>query len=244
MASTLLSFDSNPLLSALVSFCLLLLLYAPHLLLRLLLSPVVVSAGALLAGILHLGSNKKPLQFESSKQTATLEDGECAREKDNENEVVPRPRRRFSDVLVEWNRRAPLEVIYEEEYEGETGDEVAAVDGGRPGYSSPARERDVPFSLRRYYPESDSDSSSDDGFPAMWELERAENRCFWWEEDNEDTLIEIPIFKTKNACRSPVEELEFLLVDDDNLIEIDLFDQTVVKSTPSFQAKIEAAACC
>ncbi|XP_031501035.1 uncharacterized protein LOC116264787 [Nymphaea colorata] len=244
MASTLVPIDSNPLLSAVVSFCLLLLLYAPHILLRLLLSPVIVSAGALLVGILHLGSTKKPLQLEHSSTQATTveEDGECGKEEENEKEVVPRPRRRFSDVLVEWNRRAPLEVIYENEYEGEGGDEEAVVDGGRPEYySSPARERKETCALQCYYPESDSDSSSDDGFPAMWE--RPDNRCFRWEDDNEDGLIEIPIFKAKDTCRSPAEELDFYLVDDDNLIEIDLFDQTVVKSQ-RFPAKIEAAAQC
>ncbi|KAF3784701.1 hypothetical protein EJ110_NYTH29774 [Nymphaea thermarum] len=307
MGSMLSSPNSNPLISIFVCFHLLVLLYAPHLFLRLLLSPVLICTGVLLAGILHLGATKKQKQLESTtkkqellesttqkqkqlespKSAVEIEDKDCVKEEaredrecekeearedrecekeearedrdcekeearedrecekeearehrecekedaqedrkyekeeEREPEVVFQRERRFSDIFVEWHRRAPLEVIYEDS-EGEKDEEA----GDRPERPPAARERVETCSLSLCYPDSDSDSSSDDGFPVIDEWEHPENRYFRWEEEKDDGLIEIPIFLGGDRCRSEGRGPGFFPVDEDNLIEIDLFHQT------------------
>ncbi|XP_031480718.1 uncharacterized protein LOC116250880 [Nymphaea colorata] len=320
MGSMLSSPNSNPLISIFVCFHLLVLLYAPHLFLRLLFSPVLICTGVLLAGILHLGATKKQKQLESTtarqkqiesttkkqellesttqkqkqlespKSAVEIEDKECEKEEaredrecekeearedrecekeearqdrecekeearqdrefekedapeereyekeeEREPEVVYQQERRFSDIFVEWHRRAPLEVIYEDS-EGEKDEEA----GDRPERPPAARERVEACSLSLCYPDSDSDSSSDDGFPVIDEWEHPENRYFRWEEEKDDGLIEIPIFLGGDRCRSEGRGPGFFPADEDNLIEIDLFHQTVVKR-PDFPARIQAA---
>lgn len=166
------------------------------------------------------------------------EDGECEEEEEREPEVVYRAERRFSGIFVEWRRRAPLEVIYEDS-EGERDEDA----GDRPERPASAREREETCSLSLCYPDSDSDSSSDDGFPVIDEWEYPENRYFRFEEEKDDGLIEIPIFLGGDRCRSRRSDGRgpgFFPVDEDNLIEIDLCHQTVVKRT-DFPARIQAA---
>ncbi|XP_077245921.1 uncharacterized protein LOC143885601 [Tasmannia lanceolata] len=114
-------------------------------------------------------------------------------------------KRHFSDTLMEWNRRGPLEVIYEE-YEGEEEE----------GESPEWEKRRVGIAI--YYPDSDSGSSWDGeefplDFPVIEGWDSPENLCFVWEEEKEG-LIEIPL-GGKGKVGFEVEE--------ENLIEIDLF---------------------
>lgn len=109
-----------------------------------------------------------------------------------------------------------MEVIYEE-YEGEDHDKDASNE-------SDPEPRQVRIGLERYpslslyYPETDSDSSSEDNeFPATGAWDSLDDKvCFMWDEDEDrDELIEIALDKTsKKASEFQLEE--------DNLIEIDI----------------------
>ncbi|MBA0615179.1 hypothetical protein Godav_015348 [Gossypium davidsonii] len=86
----------------------------------------------------------------------------------------------FEERFVEWDVRAPLEVIYED-YEGEE-----ALDRGIERYTS----------LSRRYSEPEPDSLfSEMGFPVIREWVSSEKRCWRWEEEEEDRegLIEIAL---------------------------------------------------
>nr|GLL24056.1 uncharacterized protein LOC104605685 [Ipomoea trifida] len=106
----------------------------------------------------------------------------------------------YEDSFVEWNVRAPLEVIQEEyeEVEGEDDDVLM----GKRDADVGAIERYASLSL--CYPETDSDSCSSDG-----EWGSPGNERFRWEGLDGEELIEIKL--------SGNEVLE-----EDNLIEIDL----------------------
>ncbi|KAH0718011.1 hypothetical protein KY285_014042 [Solanum tuberosum] len=117
--------------------------------------------------------------------------------------LEPESRRLYGECFVEWNVRAPLEVIYEA-YEGEEEEED--------GEYTEEEKRDEELrviekyaSLSMYYPETDTDTdSSSDG-------DSPENVCFQWDDEDREELIEIELDCKRN---SEVEE--------DNLIEIDL----------------------
>ncbi|MED6133226.1 hypothetical protein PIB30_026554 [Stylosanthes scabra] len=99
-----------------------------------------------------------------------------------------------SSCFVEWNVKAPLEVIYEEgeEQEAENGNIIGVI------------QRDP--SLSRFYPELDSDSSSSE---------------IWLEDEEErEGLIEIAL---DDGCKKKDKkrEMEFHF-DEENLIEIDI----------------------
>ncbi|KAJ1390386.1 hypothetical protein SESBI_37479 [Sesbania bispinosa] len=117
-----------------------------------------------------------------------------------------------SSFFVEWNVKAPLEVIYEE-YEGEEA-------GDDPNEREEERNMGILRypSLSRYYPESesDSDSSSEGGFPAIGEWDSPEEGCFGWEEEDREGLIEIAL----DGCKMK-RDLEFHF-EEENLIEIDI----------------------
>lgn len=115
-------------------------------------------------------------------------------------ETEPNPDCKFgSDSwFVEWNVRAPLEVIYEgEEEEGEAEDKIEHVGTRLVGFSG--------------YP-SDSDSSSELGFPA-------EKVCFMWDEEEREGLIEIAIEGCYGKKIRGMMEFQF---EEENLIEIDI----------------------
>ncbi|XP_059292697.1 uncharacterized protein LOC132046154 [Lycium ferocissimum] len=128
-------------------------------------------------------------------------------EKDSVFEAEERPF--YGECFVEWNVRAPLEVIYEA-YEGEEEEDEGTEEKRKEAFGVIERYA----SLSMYYPETDTDtdtSSDDGGSPVVgnWD-DSPENVCFPWQEENEE-LIEIELDSKRN---SQVEE--------ENLIEIDL----------------------
>ncbi|XP_022870103.1 uncharacterized protein LOC111389413 [Olea europaea var. sylvestris] len=115
----------------------------------------------------------------------------------------------LAECFVEWDVRAPLEVIHEE-YEGE--------EEGNEGFWEEKREAQMAViekhaSLLLYYRESDTDTSSEGDFLTIEDRESSENLCFRWEEDDKEGLIEIELNGKNNNSE----------VDEENLIEIDLF---------------------
>ncbi|OIT05655.1 PREDICTED: uncharacterized protein LOC109244744 [Nicotiana attenuata] len=118
----------------------------------------------------------------------------------------PEPRPFCGDSFVEWNVRAPLEVIYEA-YEGEEEE-----------CTEEKREEELRIiqryaSLSMYYPETDTDSSSDGDSPVIGNWDSPEKSCFRWdEEEDREELIEIEL----DFCKRNSE------VEEENLIEIDL----------------------
>ncbi|GMN50916.1 hypothetical protein TIFTF001_020074 [Ficus carica] len=143
-------------------------------------------------------------------------------ETDSEPETGFGPDTRFEDSFVGWNLRAPLEVIYEEDEEED-----------RTVNSSVKEEEEITkevvgieryASLSRYYPESEESENSDDEedgeFPATGFWDSPESLGFRWEEEDREGLIEIALDgNKKNDKRGG---LDYLHVEEDNLIEIDL----------------------
>lgn len=226
-------FSSDPLFSCTVTFCILVFLYLPPLFRKIVFSPVLILTGILLLTILRLGAIQKsqheqketqikpePIIVEEEKNRAS----KCREEKQSEEKETESPEQvnqwsnseielntQMGSCFVEWNVRAPLEVIYEE-YEGEeTGDECP-------------NEREENWdmgvlrypSLSRYYPESDSDSSSESEFPARGDRDSPEDVCFRWDEENREGLIEIALDGSKMK-----RDFEFHF-EEENLIEIDI----------------------
>ncbi|XP_074334767.1 uncharacterized protein LOC141672161 [Apium graveolens] len=106
--------------------------------------------------------------------------------------------------FVEWNVKAPLEIIYEDDEE-EDNDKNENRFKGIERYPS----------LSLYYPKSDSDCSSDDDF-AMdmnWESTDGASETFRWGEKGEE-LIEIALDGKRRS--------QFFNDEEDSLIEIDI----------------------
>lgn len=105
--------------------------------------------------------------------------------------------------------KAPLEVIYEEYGEGEkVGDDVDD-NMGIMRYPS----------LSQFYPEFDSDSKLESGFPTIGDSNSPDGVEFRWgeeEEEDREGLIEIAL----DGCKRK-RNLEFNF-DEENLIEIDI----------------------
>lgn len=134
-----------------------------------------------------------------------------------------------TNVFLEWNVGAPLEVIYEA-FEGEE-------DGGEAENDAFWKDQDEVFkvgiierypSLSRYYPESDSESDSDSDSSSSMSLEEEEE-----EEDRGDELIEICLdygYVNKKIINDiiikPKQDGQQVgdhnFDDEDNLIEIDI----------------------
>ncbi|KAL2473300.1 hypothetical protein Fot_49036 [Forsythia ovata] len=212
---------SNPLFSTIFTLYTLILLYLPAFFHGFIFSPVLISTSIILLYLLQLGASQKTHKetgshspkFDSTQkllpQNEEFSDHDL---KDVSYESIsdpnpnPNPGPNFlADCFVEWDVRAPLEVIHEE-YEGE---------GGNDGEEK--REAQMAIiekyaSLSLYYPESDTDTSSDGDSPTIEDWESSENLCFRWEEDDKEGLIEIELDGTKNISE----------VDEENLIEIDL----------------------
>lgn len=232
-------FSSDPLFSFIVTFYTLLFLYLPNLFWKIVFSPVLILTGILLLTILRIGAIQKSQNEQNKNQenhepiTVKEENraSKCREEKQSssssiETEETESPEREHqwdnscnsseiendsemgfekSSCFVEWDVRAPLEVIYEE-YEGEeTGD-----DSNKREESRNMGILSYP-SLSRYYPESDSDSSSDIG-----DWDSPEDICFRWDEEDREGLIEIALDGSKMK-----RELEFQY-EEENLIEIDI----------------------
>lgn len=220
------------LFSTIITLYTLLLLYFPSLFLQFIFSPVVLSTLILLLYLLRLGAaqNSAPQRNESDSAESDstqplpqqIQDHKWASCVSNTGTVLeprssyePDPNQNsnpfYADSFVEWDVRAPLEVIYEE-YEGEDAEENG-------GVSEEKRESDMKIiqryaSLSLFYPESDSDTSSEGDFPTDGNWDSPENKCFRWEEEEEDDrdgLIEIALDEKRNSE-----------ADEENLIEIDL----------------------
>ncbi|KAI4299283.1 hypothetical protein L6164_032757 [Bauhinia variegata] len=237
--SSLSVISSDPLFSCIVTFCTLIFLYLPHLFKKIVFSPVLILSGILLLTILRLGavqrSQNEKREIEIS-ETVVEEENRASKDEKEESssesveadsleqvyEWVSSHRGEeinsqmgfdsssdFGESFVEWNVKAPLEVIYED-YEGEeTGENPNEKEETRqPGISK------YP-SLSRYYPESDSDSSSDDGFPPIENWDSQENICFRWDKEDREGLIEIAL----NEGKKKTSEFHF---EEENLIEIDI----------------------
>ncbi|MED6145138.1 hypothetical protein PIB30_022281 [Stylosanthes scabra] len=199
--STLSLFSSDPLFSSAIAFCTLVFLYLPHFFWRIVFSPVLILTLILFISILRLSA------IQNSRHESLANDDQENRassngEKQNKTESVEQVKRwiisemgfESSSCFVEWSVKAPLEVIYEE------GEEQEA-------------ERD-PW-LSRFYPESDSDSSSSE--TGEWESGRSIG-IFWLDDEEErEGLIEIAL---DDGCKKK-REMEFQF-DEENLIEIDI----------------------
>lgn len=224
----------NSLLSVITTLYALALLYSPSIISRFILSPILLSTLILLLYLLQLGaaqrSTIKPtdsdpdsVELNSTKslphQTEESEfrdGGDHKRDSDEsrtvtehtycrsyEHDQKQNPNELYPESFVEWDVRAPLEVIYEE-YEGEDAEEN----------DSEAKRESQMNAIRRYaslslfYPDSDSDASSEGDFPANRGWDSPEST---WEEDDREGLIEIAL-----------DEKRHNEVDEENLIEIDL----------------------
>ncbi|KAL1201824.1 hypothetical protein V5N11_006357 [Cardamine amara subsp. amara] len=112
------SSSSYPLFSCFITLYTLFLIFFPHVSLRIFLSPVLLISGALLLCLLHLGStqesNTRPeIRYENLKETQ--ESSVFVRDSDTNPDLMV--------DFVEWNLRAPLEVIHEAYEEEEREDE-------------------------------------------------------------------------------------------------------------------------
>ena len=226
-------FSSDPLFHCIVTFCTLILLYLPHLFWKIVFSPVLIFTGILLFIILRLGAiqRSEEAQKENHVESEPIanEENRGNREEKQGTPIEPVESNSngwstshseielkskvdfesssfFEESFVEWNVRAPLEVIYEE-YEGEEAEH------------DPNKKQDTSIfrypSLSRCYPESDSDSSSENGFPATGNWDSPESMCFTWDEEDREGLIEIALDGGKKSA------VEFHF-EEENLIEIDI----------------------
>ncbi|CAK8530456.1 unnamed protein product [Lathyrus sativus] len=224
----LLVVSSDPLFSCIVTFCVLILIYLPHIFCKIVFSPVLILTGVLLLIVLRFGA----IQRSNSEEKENLEITGYDTNEENRDEKQGKTEEQveihsFDEIhkwvlrnseenlkfemgfesssfldesFVEWNVKAPLEVIYE----GEETEESSVA--GLLRYPS----------LSCYYPESDSDSSSENDFPAMGNWDSPEEMGFMWDdEEDREGLIEISL----DGCKK--KELEFQL-EEENMIEIDI----------------------
>ncbi|XP_062087347.1 transcription elongation factor SPT5 [Humulus lupulus] len=148
-------------------------------------------------------------------------------ETDSETDFGFDPNPGFEVSFVQWNLRAPLEVIYEE-YEGEEEDDDEDEDEDADADENEEKENRIlgiekQHTFPRYYhPDSDSDDSSDGDYPeaGFWESPPV-NKCFRWEDEDRDGLIEIALGDDDIGKRH--RGLDFHVVEEDNLIEIDIY---------------------
>ncbi|KAJ0239433.1 hypothetical protein HA466_0230750 [Hirschfeldia incana] len=215
------SSDTPPLFSCFIALTTLILIYSP-----LILSPVLLISGGLLVSLLRLGSTTRepvtrPGKTKQGESKTEEESDVCSLSEDKQDSD------RSHEFFVEWDLRAPLEVIHEA-YEEDDDDEE----------DDPTRLREIERypSLSLCYPESDSgsdsDSSSEFTFPEMSSWMSPEKMGFRWEEEEEDGkgagLIEIKLDdeynnkKKKKMSKQNQTELDFH-AEEEGLIEIDLF---------------------
>ncbi|XP_057416191.1 uncharacterized protein LOC130710835 [Lotus japonicus] len=240
--SFLSALSSDPLFSCIVAFSTLVYLYLPHLFLKIVLSPVLLLTAILLLILLRLGaiqnSQHEPKENQDKVEPIfNVENRACKEEKQSSSPIEPEEPNshekvnqwvnscsntetelesqmgvKDSSFFVEWDVTAPLEVIYEE-YEGEEEEET----GDDPSYEREENQNMGMLrypSLSRYYPESESDSSSENGFPATEDWESPENICYRWDEEDREGLIEIAL----DGCKRK-SEFQF---QEENMIEIDI----------------------
>ncbi|GLT45610.1 hypothetical protein SLA2020_194310 [Shorea laevis] len=211
---------SDPLFSCIITFYVLILLYFPHgFSLKILVPPVFIITASILLSLLRFRANQK-FQTENKQIFCKSEEPDQFSEetckwvghKIEEDSEINKGfysyelTRSFEETFVEWDVKAPLEVIYE----GYEGEEEAV--GNQNDEKEPARLIERYPSLSLYYPETDSDSSSEADFPVSCEWLSPEKMGFRWEEEDKEGLIELALDK---------KELEFH-GEEDNLIEIDI----------------------
>ncbi|MBA0840166.1 hypothetical protein Goarm_002768 [Gossypium armourianum] len=227
MVSTI-SNNNDPLFSCIITVFILILLYFPHRFfsLRILFSPVLVLTASLLFSLLRLGVTQRTQTETAGKiiSPAVPEEEDKEEETDssqgelkwetckNDPDLTIRS---FEEMFVEWDVKAPLEVIYEEGDEvGKDPDPNQNQNQNQDQNQTHGIERYPSLSL--YYPESDSDSSSskseETDFPEIGEWVSSEKIGYRWEEEDKEGLIEIVLEK---------REIDFH-GEDDNLIEIDI----------------------
>lgn len=229
----IMSSHADPLFSSIVTLYILILLYSPHIIFsKIILSPVLIITFTLLLTLLRLGATQRNERAENTESNCTDNNSEAADHEttSSTSSYIPHqdhkgvtctdsnfgPNPFFENSFVEWNVRAPLEVIYEA-YEGEEDDEETVKDPGNKG----------PFcvdkyaSLSLYYPETDSDTSSDGcdrdrGSP--------ESVCYRWEDEDREGLIEIALDNnnSRNNKRERLYFENFHGEEENNLIEIDI----------------------
>ncbi|KAJ0438639.1 hypothetical protein HanHA300_Chr16g0616351 [Helianthus annuus] len=276
--------SSHPLFSTIVTLYTLILLYAPSLFIKIVLSPVLNSTGIILLFLLKLGANER-LEKESNcfqpkvldEQLTSLEQrfldlvdrnqthkeshqmqaevkhdlGPGLNPQDDHykwelldkysiqssSQVVDKvdPRMELDSKQVnatmkflKWNMKAPLEIIYEA-YEGEEEEdeeEEEKEDDNNNEMNMVYRDKHFSEierypSLSMYYPESETDSSSDDDFPMNKKWETHESVFFKWEKEDDDReeLIEISVDLYEKRS------IELMRAEEDNLIEIDIFQE-------------------
>ncbi|KAK9089471.1 hypothetical protein Scep_028553 [Stephania cephalantha] len=218
------SLTMDPLFSVFVTLCTLILLYFPKQFLTLIFSPILISTSIILSTLLRLGSNqhtdkenfsnspKKDLELVKSRTETKTE-----HEIETKIETCAAPNEYFSEPFMEWNVRAPLEVIHEEYDEGVEEKEDEETN------NFDEEKQSTVVSLALYYPESsDSECSSDGEFSGIEGWDSPENICFMWDDDDDDDdddekddLIEIELDGMKKSC------FDFQ-VEEDNLIEIEI----------------------
>ncbi|XP_039065168.1 uncharacterized protein LOC120210520 [Hibiscus syriacus] len=205
MVSPSKTITNNPLFSCIITLSILIL---PHRF-SLLFSPVLVLTVSLLLSLLRLGASQRI-------QTGKIEKGSVARVEELEEEEAPVELKwatcendpdlimqSFEETFVEWDVRAPLEVIYEEgEEEGKDPNLNLDQTRGIERYPS----------LSLYDPDSDSSSEEEMDFPAIGKWNSSEKMGYRWEEEDKEGLIEIELNK---------RDVDFH-GEDDNLIEIDI----------------------
>ncbi|KAL1560163.1 hypothetical protein AAHA92_10415 [Salvia divinorum] len=163
----------NPLFSFVTTLYAFLLLYFPSLFYRFFLSPALFSTLILLLYLLRLGAAQRSTHSDSTQPlTEEFRDVDHDREqfRSHGSDLKKETSHLYAESFVEWDVRAPLEVIYEE-YEGDVDNSESQIHSIR-RYAS----------LSLFYPESDSDASS-----------------AWDEEDDREGLIEIPLDE-KRSC--------------------------------------------
>lgn len=227
---------NNHLFSSIVALYILIFLYFPTLFFNIVFSPVFVSTGVLLVFLLRLGASQETRKLFYSEETLQSDDS-SDKTKPNQTYLLYTSEKvnMYADVMstakhtepsndenytwdscdfkfgnvensfVEWNVKAPLEIIYEDDEEEEDDDRSKNNFKGIERYPS----------LSLYYPESDSDCSSDDDFAMDMNWEPTENASatFKWDEMGEE-LIEIALDGKKRAS--------FFNDEEDSLIEIDI----------------------
>ncbi|KAL5839677.1 hypothetical protein ACOSQ4_012285 [Xanthoceras sorbifolium] len=225
--------SSDPLFSTFSTLYIVILLYLPRIFLRVAFSPVLIITLTLLLTLLRFGATQRNENRENNENKGNNNDAAVKSEslhEDHDSVTCKDPDRRFEEKFVEWNVRAPLEVIYET-YEGEEGEDQRdeSKDPNNDGKDSPRFGLERHPSLSLYYPESDSDSSSDGDF----DWGSLESVCFRWEDEDREGLIEIALddgvdnSSYNNNNNNKKRDLDHLVEnfhgeEENNLIEIDI----------------------
>ncbi|KAH8511968.1 hypothetical protein H0E87_009238 [Populus deltoides] len=241
---TSINLSHNPLFSCIITLYTLILLYFPqaH---KHSISSILIITLTLLLLLLRLGAIQRlqlsvstegdeTIEIKQNKDThfgrasnscsLTLADKWGATQCAEKGRFDPDPNLELKGSSVEWDVRAPLEVIYEG-YEGEEEENPNEKDAVQDPTRFGGLER-YP-SLAMYYPETDSDSDSDSDvvFSVAGEWDMPERCCFKWEEeDREGLLIEIALdhSDTKKDMGLGLDPGLDFHVEEDNLIEIDI----------------------